>query len=345
MKYLSESLKNQKNLKTLNLGGNKMKPSSIFSESLLHNSSITNLQISSNKSGDEGMKYLSETLKTNHFVKQLNISKNLINNKGMVFFSESLKHNSSLHIIDLSHNIFEEKGMNCLSESLIVNNNLKEINLSSLKFSNESTKRLSEALKINCSLNKIDLSLNDIRTQGMYNLFDSLAHNQTLKNVNLSCNYFNGEVFSKIQNLNLEILDLSLNSLKIDQIIPLFEYLKKNHTLKHLDISKCGLSWKELIPKIIDLIKTNDTLLEIETIYIDNQINYLLDCNVKWSPDYHSSSNSKIFIGSVFTFVCCLKSFEKNLPFKIVKFILFEIIKKIDRKSFQHLDYHKKKLN
>ena len=65
----------------------------------------------------------------------------------------------------------------------------------------------------------------------------------------------------------------------------------------------------------------------------DEKLEYLLNCNLEWKPDDHLSF-SEYFKKNIFTFVCCLKRIEKKLPFKFGKFVLFEMIKKIDRKSF-----------
>jgi hypothetical protein len=66
---------------------------------------------------------------------------------------------------------------------------------------------------------------------------------------------------------------------------------------------------------------------------IIQKFEYLLKCNQKWSPEIHSEC-SKSFKQTIQTFLLCMKCNQNKTKLKIPKFVLFEIIKVIDQKSF-----------
>jgi hypothetical protein len=69
-----------------------------------------------------------------------------------------------------------------------------------------------------------------------------------------------------------------------------------------------------------------------------NMITYLLICNVRWNHlDHHKQSNA--FKDVVFCFLLCLKKNQKETKLKIPEFILFEIIKFVNRKSFFRITF------
>ena len=67
-----------------------------FSEKLKTNSSLTSLNLESNKFKDEEIYYLSEALKVNTYVTSLNLSFNNIDDDEMKTLTDALKVNSSL---------------------------------------------------------------------------------------------------------------------------------------------------------------------------------------------------------------------------------------------------------
>ena len=108
--------------------------------------------------------------------------------------------------------------------------------------------------------------------------------------------------------------------------------------MKILILSFNKIDDETLVPLLIDLLKTNDSLIDV-SVRKDEKLNYLLNCNLEWKPDHHLHYSSKQFKKNVFAFVCCLKRIEEKLPFKFGKFVLFEMIKKIDRKSFFSFEF------
>jgi hypothetical protein len=67
-------------------------------------------------------------------------------------------------------------------------------------------------------------------------------------------------------------------------------------------------------------------------------IEYLLKCNEKWSTKTHHNCSS-FFKQAVHTFLLCMKRNQMQTKLKIPKFVVFEILKFVDRKSFFSLDF------
>jgi hypothetical protein len=59
----------------------------------------------------------------------------------------------------------------------------------------------------------------------------------------------------------------------------------------------------------------------------------MLESNLVWNTENHKLLHEQIQ-KIIFLYILCLKDKQKTLLFKIPKFILYELIKKIDRKSF-----------
>ena len=70
----------------------------------------------------------------------------------------------------------------------------------------------------------------------------------------------------------------------------------------------------------------------------ENFIDKMFKCNLKWKVEDHQNY-SQVFKLTFFKFVCFLKNLEKSLHFKFGKFILIEIIKMVDIKSFLKYEF------
>ena len=137
------------------------------------------------------------------------------------------------------------------------------------------------------------------------------------------------------RNCSLKKINLAYNNIGHKGFKILMESLKKNETLKEIEVegNKMGYLDSKLI---FDSIKKNKQICRIKYNQIfSDQVEIILQCNLDWSPSLHSSFLS-LFRFSVFCFLVCVK---KTFHFRIPKFVLFEIIKKIDRKSYYKLSY------
>jgi hypothetical protein len=87
------------------------------------------------------------------------------------------------------------------------------------------------------------------------------------------------------------------------------------------------------------LLKINSSLTTIglygnsyKNTEIYRQVEFLITCNVEWNPQSHSYLFEE-FYSFFFEFLICLTIKQKQFNMKIPKFVLFEIIKRIDRKD------------
>ena len=184
---------------------------------------------------------------------------------------------------------------------------------------------------------------------------DHLGNNNTLTHLDISKNIYVGEeginVLSKLlkSNSSLKILKIDSSDFEVTELLENFcDSLKLNSSLNELFL----FDFQEISNEIFGIFK--NTLLvnhSIFKIYFDceynsylDKIEYLTDCNRVWKPDLHHSLSTKSFHQIVFSFLCCVKKKEDNLNFKIGRFVIFEIIKRIDRKILFDCDFPKYEL-
>ena len=345
MKSISESLQNCTNLKKIDFYNNQIadKGTKLLFGSVKQNSSLKELNLASNKIGKGAIKYISEYLKQNPSLEILILSRNDIGDEGIKYLCESLIENKNLKVLDVNKNEIGDEGIKYLSEFLKKNPSLEKIILSDNLFGDGGIKHLSEALKENTLLHKIDLSYNQVRDQGMKHLSGSLKQNSSLKKLKLCENKIGDEGIKFLQSFNLESINIQFNKVSKEGMKIFFRVLKSNHSLKKLYIDQYDTG-DDVVSFLIDMIRVNRSIIQVD-IYPGGEngetLKYLLNCNVRWKPDNHLSF-SEYFKKNVFKFVCCLKRIEKKLLFKFGRFILFEMIKRIDRKSFLHLDFAEK---
>jgi hypothetical protein len=120
----------------------------------------------------------------------------------------------------------------------------------------------------------------------------------------------------------------------------IFECLKYNHSLTELNCNNPIFIESPSSDYLKECLKKNDTLtcVSIWDDRLQNNINPLLNCNIQWNHTNHKKLTFAPFQDAVRTFLFCLKINQKQTKLKIPKFVLFEIIKKINRKSFLDLE-------
>lgn len=99
---------------------------------------------------------------------------------------------------------------------------MKILNLSKNFLGNHFALRLKEFLIDERHLNELYLHWNDITSKGMKNIFEALTINGQLK-----------------------VLDLSWNQIGFEAIPAMCNFIKKNLSLLHLDVSNCNISFTD----------------------------------------------------------------------------------------------------
>ncbi|XP_060138974.1 leucine-rich repeat-containing protein 74A [Zootoca vivipara] len=174
---------NISNIRAVQLAGNNFREETApyFSESLMVNYRVIELDLSHNEFADKGGEQLGQMLANNESLEVLNLSWNQLRMKGAVALSAGLRANGSLKILDLSWNGFGNEGALALGEALKVNNVLNELDISSNHISNEGTLKLCKGLEVNGTLRILKLSHNPITVEGAIALVSSVRKNTSTK--------------------------------------------------------------------------------------------------------------------------------------------------------------------
>ena len=123
----------------------------------------------------------------------------------------------------------------------------------------------------------------------------------------------------------MQSLEISSNAYFYNS--PLTDFLKVNKTLKELNV--LNMSSIFIDPKLVESMESNFTLCHISSEYtIHGKFKLLVESNIDWSPSIHKSLENELFKSSVLIVMLCLK----RIHFKIPKYVLAQIFKKIDRR-------------
>lgn len=203
------------------------------------NTTLTNLNLSSNQIGDAGARALARALRDNTTLTNLNLSSNLFTIEAIEALAVIINI-KPLRILDLSHNKINAQGINPLACAIRENKTLFELDLGCNPIGHECIEFLAEALTINRTLKNLSLYCNDLGPEGALKLADSLPRT-SLTHLDLGSNKLGDEGTKPIsdaleKNSTLRVLDLSYNSITAAGAKTISDGLKTNHTLRELDL-------------------------------------------------------------------------------------------------------------
>ena len=239
----------------------------IFCDCLMNNSTLTELNLSSNKITDEGAVRIFEAIQVNTALQKLNISRNRASVDGAIAFSECLKTNTTLIELNMSGNNIAHKGASVIAEAIQVNTALQKLNISCNNISVDGAIAFSECLKTNTTLIELNMSLNEITFKGASVIAEAMQINTTLQKLNVSNNYIsvNGAIaFSECLKTNTTLieLDMSWNNITCNGASVIAEAIQVNTALQKLNISRNKIS-EDGATAFIECLKTNTTLIEL----------------------------------------------------------------------------------
>ena len=188
-KYLREFLQCCLDVQHVNLTGTMTDDQVlIFCHCLMNNSTLTELNLSSNKFTDDGSRRLAEAIQVNTTLQELNISMNKITDEGAKRLAEAIQINTTLKELNISMNIITDEGAKILAEAIQVNITLQELNIASNEIFDEGAKGLAEAIKVNKKLQILNISSNRITDEGAKRLAEAIQVNITLQELNIASN-------------------------------------------------------------------------------------------------------------------------------------------------------------
>jgi hypothetical protein len=120
------------------------------------NTTVTSLNLGSNRISEEGASDIAEALSVNTALTALSLRGNAIRCDGAVHFADALEKNSTLKSLNLGGNGILGHGTKRLAEALKVNESLSELVLSSNGIDQEAAKTLTEAVK-DSNVTRLDL--------------------------------------------------------------------------------------------------------------------------------------------------------------------------------------------
>ena len=248
-----ENLKNKTcTLKKLNISYNYLGNEGCFliSDSLKYNKSLVSLNLSGNNILDEGIVDFAKNIinEFNTTLKSINFKDNSITSNGIIQFCNILKRESSDRFkkIDFSVNYLNVDGLSdygyfiskfiniksiILSNNFSINSlnnffiycqnlsNLKKINFYQIGLSHETTQHFNELLMNNKNIEKLFLNTNrNLKADGIIDLCPGIQHNLKISNLSLqACNIGDegAEALSNSLFRNIAIKEINLDDNKI----------------------------------------------------------------------------------------------------------------------------------
>ena len=167
VQVLLEVVKTNSTLAELNLSSNHIgdEDCAALIEGIHTQCKLTVLNLSGNDIGHAGCAKVAQSIGNNLVLTNLNLSNNKIGDDGCVALAESIRTNTTLKVLNLSHNEIGKKGSKALADLIQNNSTLKELNLSRNKINDDDCAALTEVTTKNSRLSLLDLSYNAISHQ------------------------------------------------------------------------------------------------------------------------------------------------------------------------------------
>ena len=148
---------------------------------------------------DIGAAAIAQALASNSSLTKLDLSSNRLGNIGAASIAQALSFNSSLTTLDLRSNRLGNLGAASISQALSSNSTLTELNLYSNEIGNKGATAIAEAISINCSLTTLDLEDNQIGDTGAASIAQALSTNFTFTTLDLYNNEIQAPTLTEIE--------------------------------------------------------------------------------------------------------------------------------------------------
>lgn len=190
--HLTEGLKNNKNLLSLNIGNNLLTGSIEKFLETLAGSRLLELGLNGNKLGNQGAEELANLIAGKYgdppMLIKLDLSRISASSKGVSVLFDHLAKNRPLSSLNLEGNSLSSGISDNILTCLSMNHDLKSLNLGSCELSKRNLCGLGNGLAENMGLVTIVLSNNSITDEGAALISSGLADNSSLKNLLLNNN-------------------------------------------------------------------------------------------------------------------------------------------------------------
>ncbi|CAF1332483.1 unnamed protein product [Rotaria sp. Silwood1] len=201
---------------------------------------ITEIELSSNHIRNDGMKYLASALKNNKTLKALYLQWNFIGDLGVQYLADTLQVNTTITTLHLAWNIITNVGVRYLADALKCNTTLTTLNLVSNNIFDDGIKDLADALIINTTLTTLHLGSNVVGNAGAQYFANALRHNKTLTSLHLGSN--------KVEDEGAKHLADALES-------------NITLTMLYINFNKIGEHWMKHIASAVEKNKVRETVI------------------------------------------------------------------------------------
>ena len=230
-------LENGNGLISIDLSDNDISPEICFDlkNLIIHSKNLKEVIWNGNYVGLKGINFIVEALKHKSKLKSLSLRNTSIGKLGVKTLAEGLIKNEFLQILDLGSNSIIFDSFRYLCDSMNTNK-IRILRCKNNLLGDDSMKYFSETILNNDSKSNLvsfDFSSCKIYDQGLIYLLHSLTKNSKINWINLKDNYFSHEIDFVILN-----------------------FLEKNTTLTHIDLTKNRFSF-QCLQKVNKIIKRN----------------------------------------------------------------------------------------
>ena len=230
-------LENGNSLISIDLSDNDISPEICFDlkNLIIHNKNLKEVIWNGNYVGLKGINFIVEALKHKSKLKSLSLRNTSIGKLGVKTLAEGLIKNEFLQILDLGSNSIIFDSFKYLCDS-INTNKIRILRCKNNLLGDDSMKYFSEIIlnkDSNSNLSCFDFSSCKVYDQGLIYLLHSLTTNSKINWINLKDNYFSNEIDFVILN-----------------------FLEKNTTLTHIDLTKNRFSF-QCLQKVNKIINRN----------------------------------------------------------------------------------------
>lgn len=287
-KYIETNNKTQETkIKTWYLAGNCIDAMGIkhIADALQNDVHATALWLKRNPIRAEGCKYLGEMLKVNKTLQILDLHNCGIFDEGVKYIFEALEHNNTLKHLYIDANAIGIEGAKYIAKYFEFVNakhatdskftGLRSLWMEMNRFDNAGAALVTAALKNNKTLKRLAIGSNRIDDEGVKIVLENLQNHPKL--IYLSFGTYKstadmGELTNKIglkdgptyvaqyleKNKVLKMLNININDIGMKGVRIIFDALKKNNTLLHLEHYQYGLvTTKEMNDEVDALLDRN----------------------------------------------------------------------------------------
>ena len=253
-------------LKQLRLVNNNIGPEgAIALGALLPQSQLEILSLERNNIDFYGASKLIEHIPQSTTLRTINLSHNRIESSALTYLEQGLGTLRELHVADCE---IDFQGVEVLARALQTNTSLVELNLRENKIGSGGAIAMGNCLKQNTTVQYLYISTNEIDVDGARSLADGLKENSTLRELRLSSNIFSADgtiaIFAALKvNKTLNTLGMDESGkLDVDAIALIGDALQQNHDLASLSLSRNQID-EEGGRALLAALKRNDTLKTI----------------------------------------------------------------------------------